>query len=139
MRLRIGIVVSQFNADITSRMLAGALDILEEWNVAKKNILITRVPGSFEIPFGCLRQIKRTNPHAIIALGCVIKGETNHDHYIASAVSHGITHLSLTHHVPIAFGVITTNNLAQAAVRSRGEHNKDREAALTALQMAFLD
>jgi 6,7-dimethyl-8-ribityllumazine synthase len=137
-RLRIGVVVSEFNADITEAMLAGALKTLDEWKVKKANITVLRVPGSFEIPFGALTLLSRKKkPHAIVALGCIIKGETEHDRYIASAVSHGIMDLMLAKRVPISFGIITTNNLKQAQARSSGTTNKGREAALAALRSAL--
>jgi len=136
--LSVGIVVSQFNSDITARMLAGAHAVLRAWKVKERNVHISRVPGSFEIPFGCLQLLKREKPDAIITLGCIIKGETRHDEYLASAVSHGIMRLSLEHNVPISFGVITTNNLEQATARSRGGTNKGAEAAVAALEMALL-
>ncbi len=137
-RLTIGIVVAEFNKDITDRMLGGALETLAACKVKEGNIKILHVPGSFEIPFGCLTLLKKKQYDALIALGCIIKGETDHDVYIASAVSRGIMDLSLAHHLPIIFGVITTNNLAQARVRSTGDTNKGNEAAHTAVTMALL-
>jgi len=137
-KLRVGVVVSAFNEDITEPMLEGAKETLREWGVKENNIDVIRVPGSFEIPYGCLTLISRKKPDAIIAIGCVIKGETDHDRYIASAVADGIMQLTLTHKVPISFGVITTNTLEQAKVRSTGTANKGREAALAALEMALL-
>lgn len=138
-RLRIGVVVSDFNKDITDSMLLGALETLEACKVKKSNIRVIHVPGSFEIPFSCLTLLKTKKYDAVVALGCVIKGETPHDVYLASAASQGIMNLSLQYGVPISFGVITTLNLAQAKVRSRGEANKGKEAALTAVSMAFQD
>ena len=137
-RLRIGIVVSDFNSDITAPMLEGALQTLDACKVKKSNIRTVHVPGSFEIPFGCLALIKSRKYDALITLGCIIKGETTHDIYIATATSNGIMNLSLEHKLPIAFGVITTNNLAQAKVRSTGKTNKGVEAAITAITMAKL-
>ncbi len=136
--LKIGIVVSEFHKDITWRLLDGALETLGMCNVKKKNIHILRVPGSFEIPFGCLSLLRGKKYDALVALGCIIKGETSHDVYIASAVSQGIMNLSLEYHVPISFGVVTTNNLAQAEARSRGKTNRGKDAALAAVSMALL-
>ena len=136
--LKVGVVVSQFNSDITEGMLEGALATLREWKVEDANITVLRVPGSFEVPFGCAKIVKTKKPDAIVALGCIIKGETSHDHYIASAVSQGIMDLIIEHGVPISFGIITTNNLSQAKVRSTGETNKGKEAAVAALEMALL-
>lgn len=153
--MRIGIVVSEFHKDITEGLLDGALRTLDACKVRKKNIHILRVPGSFEIPFGCLSFLnpdaptsrqrselrlkrRRGKVDAIVALGCIIKGETSHDVYIASAVSQSIMNLSLEYHVPISFGVVTTNNLAQAQVRSKGETNRGKDAAFAAVSMALL-
>ena len=136
--LKIGIVVSEFHKDITERLLDGALQTLDACKVKKKNIHIVRVPGSFEIPFGCLTLLKKRRYHALTALGCIIKGETDHDVYIASAVSQGIMNLSLDYHIPISFGIITANNLAQAEARSRGEDNRGKDAGLAAVLMALL-
>lgn len=137
-RLRIGIVVSTFNADITEPMLTGATATLKEWKVKEENIEVVRVPGSFEIPYGCLVLLQKGKFDALIAIGCIIKGETDHDRYIASATADGIMSLMVEHKTPISFGVITTNTLEQAKVRSLGQTNKGREAALAALDMAFL-
>jgi 6,7-dimethyl-8-ribityllumazine synthase len=137
-KLRIGIVVSAFNKDITENMLTGALSVLDGARVKKANVNILRVPGSFEIPYGCLKLIQSRKPHAVIALGCIIKGETTHDQYIASAAAGGIMDVMLDCGAPISFGIITTNNLKQAKVRSTGETNKGREAAVTALEMALM-
>ena len=135
--LRVGIVVSNYNSDVTGTMLDGALSTLNAWQVKDKNVIVLKVSGSFEIPFACLKLIKK-KVDAIIALGCIVKGETRHDEYIASAVAHGIMRLSLDHTVPISFGVLTTNTLKQAHDRSRGENNKGNEAAVAALQSALL-
>lgn len=119
-------------------MLNASLETLREWGVTSKNTTIVHVPGSFEIPVACQKVIARVKPHAIVALGCVIQGDTKHDHYISSAVSHGIMRLSLDHKIPISFGVLTTNNLAQAQARSRGKENKGYEAALAVLETALI-
>src|SRR3989344_835328 len=122
-KLRVGIVVSRWNSDITERLLAGAQEILRAWHVAPKRVTVMHVAGSFEIPYVCLALIKKKKPDAVIALGCIIKGETDHDRYIASAVSHGI---------------ITANNLKQAEARATGDANKGKEAAVAALEAALL-
>ncbi len=136
-KLRVGVVVSEFNADITESMLKGALETLAETGVKKSNIAVMRVPGSFEVPYGCLKLLKAKKPDAIVALGCIIKGETDHDKYIASAVSQGIMDITLSYGIPVAFGIITTNNLKQAKIRSTGKTNKGREAAIAALKMVL--
>lgn len=119
-------------------MLDGALEILRASGVREKDTRIVRVPGSFEIPHGCRKLLAAKKPDAIIALGCIIKGETDHDRYIASAVAQGIMQLIVESGIPIAFGVLTTNTLAQARARSRGTANKGAEAAIAALESALL-
>jgi 6,7-dimethyl-8-ribityllumazine synthase len=136
-RLRVGVVVSEYNADITEPMLVGAMETLHACKVRPDRIHILRVPGSFEVPLGCLTLIKK-KCNAVVALGCVIKGETSHDVYIATAVSQGIMDLSLRYGVPIGFGILTPNNLAQAKARATGKTNKGKEAALVAVRMALL-
>lgn len=136
--LSVGIVVSRWNSDITEGLLEGAREILRAWKVREKNVTIVRVAGSFEVPFGCLKLLKKKKrPDAVIALGCLIKGETKHDEYIASAVALGIMRLSLDHATPIGFGIVTANDLKQAQARSRGVSNKGKEAAVAALEAAL--
>ncbi|OGG70668.1 6,7-dimethyl-8-ribityllumazine synthase [Candidatus Kaiserbacteria bacterium RIFCSPHIGHO2_12_FULL_53_13] len=137
-KLRVGIVVSRWNSDITERLLAGAQEILRAWHVAPKRVTVMHVAGSFEIPYVCLALIKKKKPDAVIALGCIIKGETDHDRYIASAVSHGIMQVSLSQKIPVSFGIITANNLKQAEARATGDANKGKEAAVAALEAALL-
>mgnify|MGYP003395006543 CR=1 FL=1 len=137
---KIGIVVSAYYADeITEKLLTGALEVLQEAQVLQKNIAVLRVPGCFEIPYGCLKLLTRKGKQldAIITLGCVIKGETDHNVYIATAVTEGVMRLMLEFETPIAFGIITANNLAQAKARTVGEKNKGYEAALAALGSLF--
>lgn len=137
-KLKIGIVVSDYYDDITGRMLVGALEVLRAWQVTEKNTTVVHVPGSFEITYGCLSLLKRKKYDAVIALGCIIKGETSHDQYIAHAVAHGVVNLMFAYKKPISFGVVTANDVEQANVRSTGENNKGKEAAVAALQMALL-
>ncbi len=134
-KLKIGIVISQFNSDITEPMLDGALKTLEENKVKKENIKTVWVPGSFEIPLACQKLAGTKKFDALVAIGCVIKGETDHYYYICNEVSRGIMDVMLKFDMPIGFGVLTCNNLRQAEVRSRGEENKGREAAEAALAM----
>lgn len=136
--LKVGIVVSKFNEDITGGMLEGALKTLASWQVQQKNITTVYVPGSFEIPLAARTLILKKKVHCVVALGCIIKGETKHDEYIAHAVSHALQRVMLDTSVIIGFGVITPNTLAQAKVRSRGEANKGSEAAQATLEMATL-
>ena len=136
---KIGIVVSQWNHDITSALLQGAKDILLKAGVAETNIEVLSVPGSFEIPWGARQMMKPDKKDAIICLGCIIQGETKHDEYIATAVANGIMQLGLMSGIPVIFGVVTTNTLEQAQDRAGGKHgNKGAEAAATALRMAVI-
>jgi 6,7-dimethyl-8-ribityllumazine synthase len=134
-KLKIALVVSRFNSDITKKMLAGALRTLEVNLVSKKNIEIVWVPGSFEIPLACQRLAKTKKFDGIVALGCVIKGETDHFYYISSEASRGIMRVMLDYSLPIGFGVITTKNLKQAKERSDKKNNKGTEAARAVLDM----
>lgn len=137
-RLRIGIVASEYHSEIMKRLLNGALDVLAKCKVKKGNIRVMRIPGSFEVPLGCLMLLKKNKLDALVALGCIVKGETDHHFHMASAVSKGIMDLSLTRGVPIGFGIITANTHAQAEARSKGEMNRGRDAALAAVRMALL-
>jgi len=137
--LKIGIVVSQWNADITTALLNGAKDTLKQAGVLDTNIEILYVPGSFELPWGARQLMKPGKRDAVICLGCLIQGETKHDEYIASAVASGIMQLGLMSGVPVIFGVLTTNTEEQAKDRAGGKHgNKGSEAAAAALQMASI-
>lgn len=137
--MKIGIVVSEWNEDITSALLEGALKRLKQQGVREENIFIKSVPGSFELPYGCKVVAKQFSPHAVISLGCVIRGETSHFDYICQGVTQGIAMLNLNFDIPFIFGVLTTENLQQAMERAGGKHgNKGDEAAVTALKMAAL-
>lgn len=136
---RFAIVVSRFNEEITSGLLGGARAALAEGGVREDDIRIVRVPGAFEIPVVALRLAESGAYDAVICLGCLIKGDTMHFEYIASAASNGIMNVSTVTGVPVAFGVLTTLTDEQAAARSApGPENKGREAALAALEMAAL-
>lgn len=132
---RVAIVVSQFNRDITNGLLEGALQTLRKAQVKAENLSIVTVPGSFEIPFACQHLAREKRFDGIIALGCVIKGGTDHYYYVGGEASRGIMEVMLKEHVPIAFGVITTNNLEEAVERSAGPMNKGIEAARALLSM----
>lgn len=134
---RFGIVVAQWNADITNELYRGAYDLLIKHGVAEENIISVQVPGSYELTSGAdmLLTVKQVN--AVICLGCVIQGETRHFDFICNAVANGISQVSIKHNKPVIFGVLTTDNLAQAQDRAGGKHgNKGEEAAVTAIQMA---
>lgn len=135
----IGIVVSDWNSEITYKLLEGALKALLDNATDEKDILVEHVPGAYELPFGAKALIDRKKFDAIICLGCVIKGETPHFDFISQAVANGIMKVSLDEEIPVIFGVLTTNNIEQARERSGGRlGNKGVEAAITALKMASL-
>jgi 6,7-dimethyl-8-ribityllumazine synthase len=136
---KFGIVVSEWNEEITAALLEGALSTLKQHGVKEENIKITAVPGSFELPYGARIVAEQFSPHAVICLGCVIQRETRHFDYICQGVTHGITELNLDYDIPFIFGVLTTENQQQALDRAGGKHgNKGDEAAVTALKMAAL-
>jgi len=136
---RFALVVSTFNKDITDGLLRGARSALTDAGASSADITVVRVPGAFEIPFTARRLARTGRYDAIVCLGCVIKGETMHFEYIASAVSHGIMAVSADTGVPVTFGVLTTLTEEQAVARSvDGPDNKGREAALSAVEMVTL-
>ncbi len=135
--LRVGIVVSRFNSVVTERLLAGALDGLRKQGVTDDDIHVVHVPGAFEIPFLTRVLADGGRLDAIVCLGAVVRGETPHFEYISQAVVLEIARLSVEHRLPIALGVLTTDNVEQALARSQNDPgNKGYEAALTALELA---
>jgi 6,7-dimethyl-8-ribityllumazine synthase len=136
---RFAIVVSRFNEEITEGLLAGAREALAQAGVSDDDVTVVRVPGAFELPVTARRLSESGLFDAVICLGCVIKGDTMHFEYIASATSQGIMEASTKSGVPVAFGVLTTMTDEQAAARSApGPDNKGREAARAAIEMATL-
>lgn len=137
--LRIGLVVSEWNAEITEALARGAHETLFDCGLSEDRIIRWNVPGSFELAFGCKRLIERESPDAVIAIGSVIRGETPHFDFVCSATAQGIKDLNLQQSVPVIFCVLTDDTLAQARDRSGGRHgNKGTEAAVAALKMATL-
>ena len=136
-RLKVGIAAARFNEDITEALLRGAREVIRAWGVKESNVHVLRVYGSFELPFACQRLIKKHKVGAVIALGCIVKGETRHDEYLAHAVLNGLQRVSLETGVPVGLGVLTTNTLAQARARSRGRHDHGAQAAQAALEAAL--
>lgn len=133
---RFGIVVSEWNDEITGALLEGALETLKEQGVPKKNISVHYVPGSFELPLGAQFLAKDNTMDAVLCLGCVIQGETRHFDFICDAVANGICNVGLKYDKPVIFGVLTTNTMQQALDRAGGKHgNKGEEAAITAVKM----
>jgi 6,7-dimethyl-8-ribityllumazine synthase len=138
-RLRIAVVVSRFNLEITGRLRDGALRALREAGARQSSVEVFEVPGAFEIPQAAQAAAETKRFDALVCLGCVIRGETPHFEYIAAAVAHGITAASAATRVPMAFGVLTTNTAEQAMARaSDGPDNKGWEAAAAAIEMAVL-
>lgn len=134
---RFGIVVAQWNAEVTGSLYKGALKVLLENGASEEKITSIQVPGSFELTSGADLLLADTRLDAVICLGCVIQGETPHFDYICNAVANGVTQVSIKHNKPVVFGVLTTLNLQQALDRAGGKHgNKGDEAAATAIQMA---
>ena len=134
---RFAIVVSRYHDFVTGRLERGALDALSAAGAAAEKITVIRVPGSFEIPLAAQHAAESGRFDAIICLGCLIRGETPHFEYIASAVSHGLTTAAAATGVPMAFGVLTTNSVEEALARAGdGPGNKGHEAALAAIEMA---
>jgi 6,7-dimethyl-8-ribityllumazine synthase len=137
--MTVAVVTAEWNAPITGALREGALATLRRHGVREDRLHDVTVPGSFELPSAAQMLLEFREPDAVICLGCVIKGETRHDEYINQAVAQGLTQLSLQYGVPVVFGVLTTENEAQALDRAGGRHgNKGVEAAVTALRMAGL-
>lgn len=137
--LRFGIAVSRFNAAITDSLLQGAMNTLRERGAAESDIQVVRVPGAFELPLVMQRMALTGQYDALIALGCVIRGGTPHFEYVCSACTHGLTEVALAFDMPVAFGILTTDNETQALDRAGGkEGNKGADAALTAIEMVHV-
>jgi 6,7-dimethyl-8-ribityllumazine synthase len=135
-KFRIAIAVSEYNEDITFALRDGAVKTLVEHGVKEKNIFVQLVPGAFELPLVAKWLYENKKVDAVICLGCVIKGDTDHDIYINNAVSKAIMDLGLQTGAPFVFGVITPNNHQQAKDRAGGKHgNKGVECAVATLQM----
>lgn len=138
-KFTVGIVVAEWNNEITSALLTGAYTHLTAMGVKEKNIKVHTVPGSFELPFGAQLLAAQKDIDAVITLGCVIQGETRHFDFICDACAHGVTNVGLKYNKPVIFGVLTPNNQQQAIDRAGGKHgNKGVEAAETALKMLQL-
>lgn len=136
--LSIGLVVSEWNEDITESLYKGAYDTLVECGVLSNNIKRINVPGSFELVYGSKKMIQ-SNVDVVIAIGCVIKGKTEHFNYICQSVSNGIIDLNINFNTPVVFCVLTDNNKQQSVDRSGGKHgNKGVEAAITALKLSVI-
>ena len=136
-KLNIGIVVSEWNAEITENMCKGAIETLVDCGVVQHNIIRWDVPGSFELVFGCKKMVETHHLDAVIAIGCVIQGETKHFDFVCEGVTKGIIDLNLKYNTPVIFCVLTDNTKQQSIDRSGGKlGNKGVEAAISAIKMA---
>lgn len=136
----IGIIVSEWNKEVTENLLNGALKTLYDHGIKENQIHIETVPGSFELPLGAKMMVEYAEVDAVICLGAIIQGETRHFEFISQAVSQGINRLSVDYTTPVIFGVLTTDNQEQAIERAGGKHgNKGVETAVTALKMLSLE
>lgn len=136
---KFAIVAARFNQAVVDKLLEGALEGFRKHGVAENDILVARVPGSFEIPLVAQKLAKSGKFNAIITLGAVIKGETDHYDHVAGAATNGVLNVSLQSGVPVIFGILTCDTLEQAINRAGAKAgNKGFEAALTAIEMANL-
>ena len=134
--MNIGIVVAEWNKNITEKLLEGACNTLEKHGVKPENIVVKRVPGSFELTFGAKRLAETKELDAVIVLGCVVRGDTPHFDYVCSGVTQGIKDCNILTETPAIFCVLTDDNKEQSIARSGGNlGNKGVEAAVTALKM----
>ena len=133
---RFGIVVSRFNAHVTSRLLDGALAVLRARGAADEALTVVYVPGAFELALAAQALARKGNVHAVICLGAVIRGETPHFEYVSAQAAAGIAAVARECGLPVTFGVITADTMEQALARAgAGAANKGHEAALAALEM----
>ena len=136
---RIGIVAARFNGFIVDHLTAGAVDALHRHGVADDAIVVIRVPGSFEIPLVAQKLAETEDYAAIICLGCIIRGDTDHYDHVAGAVTSGISQTAISWGIPVIFGVLTCDTLEQAIHRAGAKAgNKGFEAGVTAIEMANL-
>ena len=137
--MKFGFVVAEWNYEITGALAQGAVDTLKKHGASDENIIVKHVPGTFELTLGAQYLAEYANVDAIIALGCVIQGETRHFDFICHGVTQGITELNMKYNIPFIFGVLTTDNQQQALDRAGGRlGNKGDEAAVTAIKMLAL-
>ncbi|NGY37551.1 6,7-dimethyl-8-ribityllumazine synthase [Flavobacterium sp. XN-5] len=136
---RFGVVVAEWNEAITEGLYNGAEQAFLENNVPAEHIIRWNVPGSFELVYGCKKMLQTQNVDAVIAIGCVIQGETKHFDFVCEGVTQGIKDLNVQTDIPVIFCVLTDNTMQQSIDRSGGIHgNKGTEAAIAAIKMAFI-
>lgn len=134
--MRIGIVVSEWNDNVTNALLDGAYKTLVKHGVKEENIIVDFVPGSFELIFGSKHLVENSEIDAVIALGCVVRGDTPHFDYVCSGVTQGMADMNIRYDIPFIFGLLTTDTMEQATDRAGGKHgNKGDECAITAIKM----
>jgi len=137
--LRFGIVAARYNVELADALVANCLDMLAKAGADLRVSRAVRVPGSFEVSAAAAKLAKSGKYDCIIGLGIILRGETSHAHHIADAVAHGLTNIAIQTGVPTVFGIVNADNLKQARIRCLGkQHNRGREAAQTAIQMAQL-
>ena len=137
--LKVGIAISRFNSFISERLLEGSIDAMLRHGADEKNLDVVRVPGAFELPLVTKKMVESGKYDAVICLGAVIRGATPHFDYVSAEVSKGIASVSLDAGVPVAFGVLTTDNIEQAVERAGSKSgNKGFEAAVTVIEMVNL-
>lgn len=137
--LRFGVVAARYNTDLADALLANCLDTLAKAGADTRDIKVVRVPGTFEVTAAAAKLAKSGKHDCLVGLGILVQGETRHAQHIGNAVAHGLTNIAIHTGVPTVFGIVTANNLKQARVRCIGkQHNRGREAALTAIAMGRL-
>ncbi len=137
--LRFGIAAARYNTGLADALLANCVDTLAKAGADTRDIKVLRVPGTFEVTVAAARLARNDKCDCVIGLGVLVEGETRHARHIGSAVAHGLTDVAIRTGVPMVFGIVAANNLRQARVRCLGKkHNRGREAALTAIEMARL-
>lgn len=137
--MRIGIVVSEWNSEVTNALRDGAIATLKANGCKEENIIVRTVPGTYELAFGARLFAEHTDVDGVIALGCVVQGETRHFDFVCQGVTTGINQVMLEWDMPVAFGVLTTDNIQQALDRAGGKYgNKGDEAASTVIRMIHL-
>ena len=135
--LRFGIAAARYNIHLANALLANCLDTLAKAGADTRDIKVLRVPGSFEIAAAAAKLARSGKCDCVIGLGVLLQGETRHAQHIGEAVAHGLTNISIYLGVPTVFGIVTADTVKQARVRCIGKkHNRGREAALTAIEMA---
>ena len=137
--MRFGIVVSEWNPEVTERLLDGVYATLQKAGVTPDQIVIHHVPGSFELVYGAKLMVEKCSVDAVIVLGAVVRGGTPHFEYVCQGVTQGVTQLNVSQDIPVIFGLLTTDTMQQALDRAGGIHgNKGDEAAITAIKMVHL-